>query len=145
MPSIANRRLGSGPKPAQISNSVPKKCLTARLIYNDFCVVTRKKEKKKKKRSREKISSGKKSRVFFPPKQFSPHVRSRRTLLVCMFWREAVCNFIPFNLTKKKIVQDKFHLSLAFMMIWKICSLLLKQSLSNTLLWWGLGWTREAK
>ena len=67
---IAISRLGSGSKPAQISNSVPKKCLTARLIYNDFCAVTRKKEKKKKKRSREKISSEKKVRSFFPPSNF---------------------------------------------------------------------------
>lgn len=50
---IAISRLGSGSKPAQISNSVPKKCLTARLIYNDFRAVTRKIEKKGKKVKRE--------------------------------------------------------------------------------------------
>ena len=71
LPSIANSRLGSGPKPAQISNSVPKKCLTARLIYNDFCAVTRKKEKKKKKKvKRENQLWKKKVGSFFPPSNF---------------------------------------------------------------------------
>ena len=28
--------LATGPKPAQISFSIPKKCLPARLLYNDF-------------------------------------------------------------------------------------------------------------
>ena len=43
------------------------------------------KKKKEKKGQERKSALEKKSRVFFPPKQFSPHVRSRRTLLVCMF------------------------------------------------------------
>ena len=70
LPSIANSRLGSGPKPAQISNSVPKKCLTARLIYNDFCAVTRKKEKKRKKGQERKSALEKKVGSFFPPSNF---------------------------------------------------------------------------
>ena len=68
---IAISRLGSGSKPAQISNSVPKKCLTARLIYNDFCAVTRKKEKKRKKGQERKSALKKKSGLFFPQAIFT--------------------------------------------------------------------------
>ena len=69
---IAISRLGSGSKPAQISNSVPKKCLTARLIYNDFSAVTRKKERKKKKKGQERKSAlKKKSGLFFPQAIFT--------------------------------------------------------------------------
>ena len=80
---VANNRLGSGPKPVKISNSVPKKVSPHDLYIMTFCSRKEDRKKKRKKGQERKSALKKKSGLFCPQAIFT--ACSRGTLLVCVF------------------------------------------------------------